>query len=123
MTSKQPCPCGDARESIEAVMGRQDDIFLLEKKDSEGFEQVIPDFIRRAVMQMHPDITAYCAIQKSAEEIEIQLLPKGLENISYDGFNQVWEKMQTKTPKITVANYTFKPSATKLRRIRRDFEL
>ncbi len=74
-------------------------------------------------MQMHPDITAYCAIQKSAEEIEIQLLPIGLENISYDGFNQVWEKMQTKTPKITVANYTFKPSATKLRRIRRDFEL
>ena len=123
VTSKKPCPCGDARESIEAVMGRQDDIFLIKKISEEGYEQVIPDFIRRAVMQMHPSITAYCAIQKSADEIEVQLLPEGLENISYEGFDQVWQKMQTKTPKITVADYTFKPSATKLRRIRRDFEL
>tara|TARA_A100001388_G_C28765090_1_gene500228 strand:+ start:405 stop:1685 length:1281 start_codon:yes stop_codon:yes gene_type:complete len=123
VTSKKPCPCGDARESIEAVMGRQDDIFLIKKIGEEGYEQVIPDFIRRAVMQMHPSITAYCAIQKSADEIEVQLLPEGLENISYEGFDQVWQKMRTKTPKITVADYTFKPSATKLRRIRRDFEL
>lgn len=123
VTSKKPCPCGDARESIEAVMGRQDDIFLIKKISEEGYEQVIPDFIRRAVMQMHPSITAYCAIQKSADEIEVQLLPEGLENISYEGFDQVWQKMRTKTPKITVADYTFKPSATKLRRIRRDFEL
>ena len=123
VTSKKPCPCGDARESIEAVMGRQDDIFLIKKISEEGYEQVIPDFIRRAVMQMHPSITAYCAIQKSADEIEVQLLPESLENISYEGFDQVWQKMQTKTPKITVADYTFKPSATKLRRIRRDFEL
>ena len=123
VTSKKPCPCGDARESIEAVMGRQDDIFFIKKISEEGYEQVIPDFIRRAVMQMHPSITAYCAIQKSADEIEVQLLPEGLENISYEGFDQVWQKMRTKTPKITVADYTFKPSATKLRRIRRDFEL
>ena len=123
VTSKKPCPCGDARESIEAVMGRQDDIFLIKKISEEGYEQVIPDFIRRAVMQMHPSITAYCAIQKSADEIEVQLLPEGLENISYEGFDQVWQKMRTKPPKITVADYTFKPSATKLRRIRRDFEL
>ena len=123
VTSKKPCPCGYVRESIEAVMGRQDDIFLIKKISEEGYEQVIPDFIRRAVMQMHPSITAYCAIQKSADEIEVQLLPEGLENISYEGFDQVWQKMRTKTPKITVADYTFKPSATKLRRIRRDFEL
>ena len=123
VTAKKPCQCGDARESIEAVMGRQDDIFLLEKISGDGYEQVIPDFIRRAVMQMHPSITAYCAIQKSVEEIEVQLLPEGLENISYDGFNQVWQKMRTKPPKISLANYTFKPSATKLRRIRRDFDL
>ena len=123
VASKQPCPCGDARESIDAVMGRQDDIFLLEKKNSEGYEQVIPDFIRRAVMQMHPEITAYCAIQRSLEEIEVQLLPEGLENISFEGFNLVWEKMQTKIPNISLTSYSFKPSVTKLRRIRRDFEL
>ena len=123
VTSKQPCKCGDARESIESIMGRQDDIFLLEKKSGDGFEQVIPDFIRRAVMQMHPDITAYCAIQKSPKEIEIQLLPEGLEDISLQGFEQVWEKMKTIQPSISLTKYSFKPSTTKLRRIRRDFEL
>jgi putative adenylate-forming enzyme len=122
VASKQPCECGDARESIDSIMGRQDDIFLLKKNDGEGFEQVIPDFIRRAVMQMHPEITAYCAIQKSPEEIEIQLLPEGLEDISLQGFKQVWQKMKTIEPSITLAKYSFKPSTTKLRRIRRDFD-
>ena len=123
VASKQPCGCGDARESIDSIMGRQDDIFLLKKNGGEGFEQVIPDFIRRAVMQMHPEITAYCAIQKSPEEIEIQLLPEGLEDISLQGFKQVWQKMKTIEPSITLAKYSFKPSTTKLRRIRRDFDL
>ncbi len=123
VASKQPCKCGDARESIESIMGRQDDIFLLERKSGDGFEQVIPDFIRRAVMQMHPDITAYCAIQKSPEEIEIQLLPEGLQEISFQGFEQVWKNMKTIQPTISLAKYSFKPSTKKLRRIRRDFEL
>tara|TARA_B100001142_G_scaffold324554_1_gene376498 strand:+ start:63 stop:1352 length:1290 start_codon:yes stop_codon:yes gene_type:complete len=123
VASKQPCKCGDTRESIESIMGRQDDIFMLEKKSGDGFEQVIPDFIRRAVMQMHPDITAYCAIQKSPEEIEIQLLPEGLQEISFQGFEQVWKNMKTIQPTISLAKYSFKPSTKKLRRIRRDFEL
>ena len=89
VASKKPCECGDARESIDSIMGRQDDIFLLKKNDGEGFEQVIPDFIRRAVMQMHQEITAYCAIKKSSEEIEIKLLPEGLEDISLQGLKQV----------------------------------
>ena len=123
VASKQPCKCGDTRESIESIMGRQDDIFMLEKKSGDGFEQVIPDFIRRAVMQMHPDITAYCAIQKSPEEIEIQLLPEGLQEISFQGFEQVWKNMKTIQPTISLAKYSFKPSTKKLRRIRRDFDL
>ena len=123
VASKQPCKCGDTRESIESIMGRQDDIFMLEKKSGDGFEQVIPDFIRRAVMQMHPDITAYCAIQKSPEEIEIQLLPEGLQEISFQGFEQVWKNMKTIQPTISLAKYSFKPSTKKLRRIRRDFQL
>ena len=33
VASKQPCKCGDARESIDSIMGRQDDIFLLKKQN------------------------------------------------------------------------------------------
>ena len=123
VASKQPCKCGDTREPVESIMGRQDDVFILERKNGDGFEQIIPDFIRRAVMQMHPDISAYCAIQKSLEEIEIQLLPDGIEDISLQGFEQVWKSMKTIEPKISLAKYSFKPSTTKLRRIRRDFDL
>ena len=121
VASKQPCKCGDARESIDSIMGRQDDVFLLKKREDGDYEQIVPDFIRRAVMQMHPGITAYRAIQKSADEIEVQLQPKGLEQLSLEGFNLIWQQKNVAKPKITITDYEHKPSVTKLRRIQREF--
>ena len=89
VASKQPCPCGDARESIDSVMGRSDDVFKLLSTDG-SIELVVPDLIRRAVMQMSDSITAYIAIQKTREAIEIQLQPDGLTNLSMAGFEQLW---------------------------------
>ena len=123
VASKQPCKCGDARESIDSIMGRQDDIFLLKKRNSGEYEQIVPDFIRRAVMQIHPDITAYRAIQRSADEIEVQLLPEDLEQVSLEGFDLVWQQKNVETPKIIITKYEHKPSATKLRRIQREFTI
>ncbi|MDC3302735.1 hypothetical protein OAV04_01285 [Candidatus Poseidoniaceae archaeon] len=123
VASKQPCKCGDARESIDSIMGRQDDIFLLKKRNGGEYEQIVPDFIRRAVMQMHPDITAYRAIQRSADEIEVQLLPEDLEQVSLEGFDLVWRQKNVETPKIIITKYEHKPSATKLRRIQREFTI
>jgi putative adenylate-forming enzyme len=123
VASKQPCKCGDARESIDSIMGRQDDIFLLKKRNGGEYEQIVPDFIRRAVMQMHPDITAYRAIQRSADEIEVQLLPEDLEQVSLEGFDLVWQQKNVETPKIIITKYEHKPSATKLRRIQREFTI
>ena len=123
VASKQPCKCGDARESIDSIMGRQDDIFLLKKRNGGEYEQIVPDFIRRAVMQIHPDITAYRAIQRSADEIEVQLLPEDLEQVSLEGFDLVWQQKNVETPKIIITKYEHKPSATKLRRIQREFTI
>ena len=123
VASKQPCKCGDARESIDSIMGRQDDIFLLKKRNGGEYEQIVPDFIRRAVMQMHPDITAYRAIQRSADEIKVQLLPEDLEQVSLEGFDLVWQQKNVETPKIIITKYEHKPSATKLRRIQREFTI
>ena len=123
VASKQPCKCGDARESIDSIMGRQDDIFLLKKRNGGEYEQIVPDFIRRAVMQMHPDITAYRAIQRSSDEIEVQLLPEDLEQVSLEGFDLVWQQKNVQTPKIIITKYEHKPSATKLRRIQREFTI
>ena len=121
VASKHQCECGDARASIEAIMGRQDDVFYLQRTDHSGFEKVVPDFIRRAVMQMHPEITAFCAIQSSPEAIEVQLLPNGLTNCSFDGFEALWKAKKVEGPTVTITPYTHTPSATKLRRIRRSF--
>ena len=51
VASKENCPCGDAREVISSIMGRSDDVFHLPKHDG-GTELVVPDLIRRAIMQM-----------------------------------------------------------------------
>ena len=122
VVSKQQCECGDARESIESIMGRQDDVFYVPMLNGQGYEKVAPDFIRRAVMQMHPDITAYSAIQTSPDSIEVQLKPANLENCDLSGFEHLWMKKETIAPRLIVAQYNHTPSVTKLRRIRRAFK-
>ena len=118
VASKQPCPCGDARESIDSVMGRSDDVFKLLSTDG-SIELVVPDLIRRAVMQMSDSITAYIAIQKTRDAIQIQLQPDGLTNLSMAGFEQLWNSLSIQPPNIEVVPYTHIPSTMKLRRIHR----
>ena len=120
VASKDNCPCGDAREVISSIMGRSDDVFHLPKHDG-GTEMVVPDLIRRAIMQMSDGITDYIAIQKSPNQIEIQIKPDNLENLSMTGFNDLWQSKNSQPPKLDIKTYTHIPSATKLRRIYRQF--
>jgi len=119
VSSKTTCSCGDAREVIDSVMGRSDDVFHLEKLDG-SIEMIVPDLIRRAVMQMSHEITDYIAIQKSPELIQVQLKPDGLGELSMTGFDDLWSTKVVKPPSIKVSKYTHIPSTTKLRRIYRE---
>ena len=119
VSSKTTCPCGDAREVIHSVMGRSDDVFHLEKSDG-SIEMIVPDLIRRAVMQMSDEITDYIAIQKSSELIEVQLKPDGLGELSMSGFDNLWSTKAVKPPNVEVTKYSHIPSTTKLRRIYRE---
>ena len=120
VASKENCPCGDAREVISSIMGRSDDVFQLLKHDGTT-ELVVPDLIRRAIMQMCDEITDYIAIQKSPSQIEIQLKPNNLEELSMGGFKDLWQSKNIQPPKLDIKPYTHVPSATKLRRIYREF--
>ena len=120
VASKNNCPCGDAREVISSIMGRSDDVFHLPKHDG-GTELVVPDLIRRAIMQMSDEITDYIAIQKSPNQIEIQIKPDNPEDLSMIGFNVLWQSKNIQPPKLDIKPYTHVPSATKLRRIYRQF--
>ena len=101
-------------------MGRSDDVFHLLKHDGTT-ELVVPDLIRRAIMQMSDEITDYIAIQKSPSQIEIQLKPNNLEGLSMVGFGDLWQSKNIQPPELDIKSYTHVPSATKLRRIYREF--
>jgi putative adenylate-forming enzyme len=120
VTSNKVCPCGDKREVIDAIMGRSDDMFHLSKVDNSP-ELVVPDLIRRAIMQMSEQITDYIAIQKAPDQIEIQLKPEGLTDLSMAGFDKLWNSKNLQPVQIEITPYTHVPSATKLRRIYRQF--
>ena len=114
-----PCPCGDARQAISEIIGRQDDVFEFETTSGKT-ELVVPDMIRRATLAMHPDITAYMVEQLSPSRIKVQLEPL-LSDLDRSGFEQLWEAKDIVAPEITVEAYGFKPSATKMRRITKRF--
>ena len=114
-----PCPCGDARQAISEIIGRQDDVFEFETTSGKT-ELVVPDMIRRATLSMHPDITAYMVEQHSPGHIKVQLEPL-LSGLDRSGFEQLWEAKGIVAPEITVEAYNFKPSATKMRRITKRF--
>ncbi len=121
VTSNIPCKCGDKRLPISAVMGRQDDQFLLSKQNG-GEEMIVPDLIRRAIMSMSGEITEYIAMQHSPKEIELQLKPEGLDNLSMAAFDALWHAKAVIPPNIIIEPYTHIPSTTKLRRIYRKFK-
>ena len=121
VTSGKRCPCGDTREVIDSIMGRSDDMFHLTTVD-DTVELVVPDLIRRAIMQMSDEITNYIALQKAPDQIEVQLKPEGLSNLSMEGFDELWNSKNIRPPQIEIAPYTHIPSTTKLRRIYRRFE-
>jgi len=116
---KESCACGDVREHISEVIGRQDDMFLLEKKSGD-LEHVVPDLIRRATLQMSNKIESYFVEQISDDEINVMIRPK-IEDLDMSGFNQLWDSKNLKPPKLNFLEYEYQPSATKMRRIRRRF--
>lgn len=116
---KEPCACGDVREHISEVIGRQDDMFLLQKKSGD-LEHVVPDLIRRATLQMSNKIESYFVEQISEDEINVMIQPK-IEDLDMSGFNQLWTSKSLKPPKLNFLEYEYQPSATKMRRIRRRF--
>ena len=119
VVQNDPCPCGDARQAISEIIGRQDDVFEFETTSGKT-ELVVPDMIRRATLAMHPDITAYMVEQLSPSRIKVQLEPL-LSDLDRSGFEQLWEAKDIVAPEITVEAYGFKPSATKMRRITKRF--
>ena len=70
--SDEPCPCGSVFQRVKAVHGRADDIFCLSLENGKVVT-VTPDVIRNAIIDAHPAISDYRAVQTGAQAIEISL--------------------------------------------------
>lgn len=116
---KDPCPCGDARQAISEIIGRQDDIFEFESTSGKR-EIVVPDLIRRATLQMSKQIESYFVEQINMNEINVMIRPKP-DQIDMSGFDQLWASKDIIPPKVNFPEYEYQPSAVKMRRIRRSF--
>jgi len=119
---KEGCKCGDARTAISQVMGRSDDVFYLQKNNSDEFEPIVPDFIRRAVMRLNPEIEAYHAIQKSRNKIEIGIQPFNLSPLDYSGFEELFKEKNVRKAELIITEHSHAPSTNKLRRIYREWD-
>lgn len=113
------CKCGDSRTAISEVIGRHDDVFIFRKDDGE-LEQVVPDLIRRATLQLSKEIESYFVQQESEDRIKIMLKPE-IQDIDLSGFRQLFDAKNIKHPEISFSEYNFVPSAVKMRRITRKF--
>ena len=120
---KEGCRCGDARTAISQVMGRSDDVFYLQKNDSDEFEPIVPDFIRRAVMRLSPEIEAYHAIQKSRNIIEIGIQPNNISSLDYSGFEELFKEKKVQKAELIITEHSHIPSTNKLRRIYREWKM
>lgn len=59
------CACGSRLQAISRIEGRMDDVLEL------GDATVFPDFIRRAIVGAHPDISDYQVIQVAPYELTL----------------------------------------------------
>lgn len=70
--SDEPCPCGSAFQRVKAIHGRADDIFLMTSNNGTVVT-VTPDVIRNAIIDAHPVIDDFRAVQIGPLTIEITL--------------------------------------------------
>ena len=73
---KEKCECGSVLTCIEEVIGRSDDIFIL--NDSKGREAIIfPDYIRRHIIKVSDKIVSYQVILRSKNLMEVYIEVNG----------------------------------------------
>lgn len=75
--SDVPCVCGSVHATLQAVQGRCDDVFRIDSVP------VMPDFLRRAVMQTSPEILSYELVQTGRVEVRALLVlsERGMQQV------------------------------------------
>lgn len=129
--SSEKCQCGSSFRVIDQIMGRADDLFWGERKDTNELQYIFPDYIRRAIISSSEDIEEYQAIQKDFTKVLVRLQLKEKiqdtfsDQIIVENIKRVFSRYLCKEPTIEIR---FEPpikniNSSKLIRIQRDFKV
>jgi putative adenylate-forming enzyme len=119
--SNEPCPCGSAFQRVKAVHGRADDVFMLANR-SGAIVTVTPDVVRNAIVDAHPGIADFRAVQTGPAAIAISLV--GAEGDIASRARAALERRLEHLgiiAEIVVHEGIAVPFDRKLRRVRRDW--
>lgn len=121
--NNKPCPCGSHHLRLDAIEGREDDIFTFRSLHNDNEEVVIyPDFLRRAVISAHSKIEEYRVIQHSVNKVEIQFFAentyrKEIQDAILSNFQLLFKRFNSKKPEIFFADYQHLDITQKKKRI------
>lgn len=119
--SDAPCPCGSAFKRVKAVHGRADDIFLLANSNG-AIIMVTPDVVRNAIVDAHPSINDFRAVQTGPASIAITLkgVDRSMANRARTALRGQLAHLGI-TADIVVHDGIAVPFDRKLRRVRREW--
>lgn len=119
--SDEPCSCGSAFKRVKAVHGRADDIFLL-ANSSGAIVTVTPDVVRNAIIDAHPGINDFRAVQTGPTSVAITVGGAGrdMANLARAAVLRKLAHLGV-TADVVVQDDMAVPFDRKLRRVRREW--
>jgi putative adenylate-forming enzyme len=113
-----PCPCGSPFQAVAAVVGRQDDVFML------GAVMVTPDVLRNAVVDADRQIEDFRITQTGPMAITVSLpasLPPGAGQAALASLHAALGRLGVEGVALALDSDMSVPFDKKLRRVRRAF--
>ncbi|HBS19547.1 MAG TPA: adenylate synthase, partial [Flavobacteriales bacterium] len=105
------CTCGSKMQAISRIEGRMDDVLEL------GGATIFPDFIRRAIVGAHPEITDYQVVQTSSHALTLFLPQEELWTAAAEALQTEIERHGASGVTMDRASQKIHDHGSKLRRI------
>ncbi|HED36616.1 MAG TPA: hypothetical protein ENJ08_20655 [Gammaproteobacteria bacterium] len=119
-----PCPCGSPMTRLKKIMGRFDDVlFFKSVNESEKIQALFPDFICRVISGADRKIQRFKVMQKSADEILVELDDAGIacKAVVEKALVGMFERHKLKEPGIKFSAFEQSPLSVKCRRVVREW--
>lgn len=117
--NKEKCPCGSMHLRLDAIEGREDDIFIFKSEFHNNYKKIYSDFIRRCFLFVD-EVKNYRVIQVDLENIIVELdyLNNQIEEKIKKEFKKLSSEQGFKMPKIDFDGYKC-DNKKKLKRVER----